>query len=168
MEKGGVLLSSAQIRAWLRNLNIGSDLSPTAATNNSPAVISVSTTSLKSGDLVASWGFTTNTNCNGVFYVAVINSTTLNLVSLSDGATLIAGNGSTTAGHLVRLSIGLNPHDLLNMVRTLGGFNFGAQDSDSTWLAASAAQTALSNVDGTPGFLESPIQTIFETNQGIG
>jgi len=165
----GVLLNSAQIRAWLRNLNIGTDLAPTGASNATPAVITMaSTASLQTGDLVASYGFTTNTNCNGVFYVSVINATTLNLVSLTDGVSLIAGDGATTAGHMVRLAIGLNPHDVLNMWRTLSKFNINPQDTDGTWLAASAAQVANSNVDGTPAFLESSIQTLFETGRSEG
>lgn len=156
-----ILLSTSQLRAWLRNLTIGSDLSPSAASNATPAVITVAATAtIKTGDIVAQWGFSTNTNCNGIFYALVVNATTYQLVSITDGATVINGNGATSAGHAVRLTVGLNPHDLENMKRTLAGINF-AKDSDPTWAAASAGQVANSNVDGTPAFLESSIQTIF-------
>lgn len=155
-----LLLSTSQQRAWLRNLTVGTDLAPSAATNASPAVLTMAATAtLATGDIVASWGFATNTNCNGVFYVNVINGTTLNLVSLTDGSTLIVGNGATSAGHMVRLTVALNPHDIENMLETLDRIGF-KRDSDATWLAATAAQTANSNVDGSPGFLESPIQTL--------
>lgn len=154
-----LLLSTSQQRAWLRNLTVGTDLAPSAATNATPAVITMAATAtLATGDIVASWGFT-NTNCNGVFYVNVINATTLNLVSLTDGSSLIAGSGATSAGHMVRLTIALNPHDIANMLETLDRIGF-KRDSDATWLAATAAQTANSNVDGSPGFLESTIQTL--------
>ena len=143
-----LLLSAAGVRSWINDLIMGADLSPTAATNAAPAVITAAGHGLTSGDVMAQWGFTTNTAVNGVFWVTVVNANTYKLsTSFANfqAGTFVAGNGATGAGHAVRVTIGLTPHDLKNMQRTLGSVSY-VRDSDATFSTSPR---------------ESTIQTIF-------
>lgn len=173
-----MLLSSASVRAWLENLTLGSDIAPTGASNATPAVITKTAHGLVSGDVVWQYGFTTNTACNGVFWVTKIDANTWNISSSYANflaGTLVAGNGATGAGHAQRITINLTPHDIENMARTLRSKSY-VRDTDSTYAKDQPAFTSnpagVGAVDTTYGpnllgapnqgtNLESTIQTIF-------
>lgn len=139
-----ILLSASRIRSWLAKIVAGTDLAPTAATNATPAVVAAVTTTLNTGDVIAQWGFSTNTNLNGVFLVGTIVDGGHYQVTDFSG-TVINGNGATSAGHAVRLAVSLKPHDIKNMCRTLKSVSY-VRDSDAA--------------DPTYG-QESTVQTLF-------
>lgn len=151
-----ILLSAAKARLWVNDIAAGADLSPSAATNATPTVVTATAHGLSSGDVIAEWGFATNTAANGVFWVTVVDANSYQLSSSYANyvaGTFVAGNGTTGAGHGSRLSCNQTPKDVENIARTLRSMSY-VRDSDSTYLAST-----------NPGYgstgLESTIKTIF-------
>lgn len=133
------LLSVASVRALLGKLGIGSDLAPTGATNASPSVIAKTAHGLSVGDVVAQWGFATNTAVNGVFVVGTVPDA--DHYTLTDfSGTAINGNGASGAGHAVRVFNAMQPEDVGDLETTLSRASF-ARGSDANRTASSTIQS---------------------------
>lgn len=132
----------------------------TAATNASPAVLTVSGTPPANGDRVTISGATGNTNINGRFEVANLSGNTFQLINIITRAA-IAGNGTfggtcymwnlTTnqfLSHIDSAALIATSGNLASKTFTLGVFTFAA----FTWTAVTTGKTcaAVAFYDSTP------------------
>lgn len=167
-----VLLNQDQLRSFRNQMTVGTDLTPTGASNNTPAVITATAHGLTSGQIVAQWGFTTNTNCNGVFWITVINANTYKISNSLNNylfGTFVAGNGATTAGHAIAITGGIDAlfaKDIDNIKNSLSRVKYvklqdflytpGSFTSGTTGAWAGSAPL---NIQGANG--EDTLATIF-------
>ena len=133
----------SRIRQWLGKIGAAS-AQTVAASDASPAVITLTGHDLQSGDVVLGYGFTNNTNLNGgPFLVVWLSSSTFNLTTLAGAAINGGGSAGDTGASIVRMFVSLKPHDLLNMQNTLDRYSF-IRDSDAadpTYSKESSIQT---------------------------
>lgn len=109
----------SRIRQWLGKIGAASALT-VAASDASPAVVTLTAHGLQSGDVVLGYGFTNNTNLNGgPFLVVYLTANTFKLTTLSGTAINGGGSAADTGASIVRLYANHKYHDIENMATTL-------------------------------------------------
>jgi hypothetical protein len=109
----------SRIRQWLGKIGAASALT-VGASDASPAVVSLASHGLQSGDVVLGYGFTNNTNLNGgPFLVVYLTTGTFKLTTLSGSAINGGGSAADTGASIVRIYANHKWHDIENMATTL-------------------------------------------------
>lgn len=127
---GNGTTTASRVRQWLNKVAAATKLT-VAASDASPAVITLAAHGLQSGDVVVGTGFTNNTNLNGgPFLVVWLSANTFKLTTLAGAAVNGGGSSADTGAGIQRVFVSLKPHDILNMHTTLSRQSY-TKDSDA-------------------------------------